>query len=350
MTIASDAAHEGRRRPNAGGRLVGDAATPALERRAGRGDGAAGSDGSGADASSASRPSTSIRCSSMVLENALDGSVAPTPAQIWRFQGDGYRAVYSSWGAQTSTASSSRGLGHPRRHGAPSSGRSRSSAGRFRSRRPCRSRLLESRGAAARWLPHAARRADDEGGRPDRGHHALAAGGRSVHATRRSTLASTFAAQGAIAIANVELFRQLDEKNRQLEIASQHKSEFLAHMSHELRTPLNAVIGFSEVLLERMFGDLNAKQEEYLHDILSSGRHLLELINDVLDVSKVEAGRMELELGRVSLGRVLRGRCDAGSRAGGVSTVSASRSHVDLGPAGRAPATSAGSSRSSRIS
>jgi signal transduction histidine kinase len=66
-------------------------------------------------------------------------------------------------------------------------------------------------------------------------------------------------------------------------------------MSHELRTPLNAVIGFSEVLLERMFGEVNPKQEEYLQDILSSGKHLLSLINDILDLSKIEAGRMELE-------------------------------------------------------
>src|SRR5262249_12868752 len=91
-------------------------------------------------------------------------------------------------------------------------------------------------------------------------------------------------------------FRELADKSRQLEVASQHKSEFLANMSHELRTPLNAVIGFSEVLRERMFGELDEKQDEYLKDIHASGQHLLSLINDILDLSKIEAGRMELEL------------------------------------------------------
>src|SRR5262245_2474875 len=94
---------------------------------------------------------------------------------------------------------------------------------------------------------------------------------------------------------------RIEAERRSFEIASQHKSEFLANMSHELRTPLNAVIGFSEVLAERMFGDLNAKQEEYVQGILNSGRHLLALINDILDLSKVEAGRMELELGPFDL-------------------------------------------------
>jgi signal transduction histidine kinase/DNA-binding response OmpR family regulator len=100
------------------------------------------------------------------------------------------------------------------------------------------------------------------------------------------------------------LNRMNDELGRlyhDLEAASRHKSDFLATMSHELRTPLNAVIGFSEVLLERMFGDLNDKQAEYLDDILSSGRHLLSLINDILDLSKVEAGKMELDLSAFSL-------------------------------------------------
>src|SRR5690348_9700453 len=97
------------------------------------------------------------------------------------------------------------------------------------------------------------------------------------------------------AIQNARLFREIEEKSRQVESASRHKSEFLANMSHELRTPLNAIIGFSEVLSERMFGDINEKQAEYLADILESARHLLALINDILDLSKIEAGRMELE-------------------------------------------------------
>ena len=118
-------------------------------------------------------------------------------------------------------------------------------------------------------------------------------------------LARTFADQAIIAIENVRLFHEIQDKSRQLEVANQHKSEFLANMSHELRTPLNAIIGFSEVLSEAMFGDVNDKQREYLLDIHSSGHHLLSLINDILDLSKIEAGRMELDLSSFNLAMLL---------------------------------------------
>jgi GAF domain-containing protein/anti-sigma regulatory factor (Ser/Thr protein kinase) len=108
-------------------------------------------------------------------------------------------------------------------------------------------------------------------------------------------LLQTFATQSALAIQNARLFREIEDKSRQIEAANRHKSEFLANMSHELRTPLTAIIGFSEVLSDKIFGELNDKQDEYMGDIVSSGRHLLSLINDILDLSKVEAGRMDLD-------------------------------------------------------
>jgi signal transduction histidine kinase len=114
-------------------------------------------------------------------------------------------------------------------------------------------------------------------------------------------LLRTFATQSVLAIQNARLFREIEDKSRQIEAANRHKSEFLANMSHELRTPLNAIIGFSEVLKERMFGELNDKQAEYTDDILTSGQHLLSLINEILDLSKVEAGRMELEVATFDL-------------------------------------------------
>jgi signal transduction histidine kinase/HAMP domain-containing protein len=117
----------------------------------------------------------------------------------------------------------------------------------------------------------------------------------SQFSDKHLALLKTFADQAVIAIQNARLFREIQEKSQQLEVANKHKSEFLANMSHELRTPLNAIIGFSEVLIERLFGELNEKQADYLKDIHSSGIHLLTLINDILDLSKVEAGRMELE-------------------------------------------------------
>jgi signal transduction histidine kinase/CheY-like chemotaxis protein len=119
------------------------------------------------------------------------------------------------------------------------------------------------------------------------------------------SIASAFAGQAAMAINQVKLVQLLQEQSNQLAVASQHKSEFLASMSHELRTPLNAVLGFSEVLLEQMFGSINERQEEYLRDIHGSGQHLLELLNEILDLSKVEAGRMDLEYSAFELAPVL---------------------------------------------
>ena len=114
-------------------------------------------------------------------------------------------------------------------------------------------------------------------------------------------LLETFAAQAVIAIENVRLFNEIQEKGRQLEVANKHKSDFLANMSHELRTPLNAIIGFSEVMLGGMAGTMPEKQKEFIGDIRDSGKHLLALINDILDLSKIEAGRMELDIARFDL-------------------------------------------------
>lgn len=119
-------------------------------------------------------------------------------------------------------------------------------------------------------------------------------------------------AEEALQALTASLEQKVRERTAELAVArdqaltaTRHKSEFLANMSHELRTPLNAVIGFSEVLLERMFGEINQKQEEYLRDILGAGRHLLALINDILDLAKIESGQMELDLGIVDLPAVL---------------------------------------------
>ncbi|HEX2828877.1 MAG TPA: ATP-binding protein [Burkholderiales bacterium] len=114
-------------------------------------------------------------------------------------------------------------------------------------------------------------------------------------------LVATFADQAGIAIQNVRLLDESKKKTHALERANLHKSRFLANVSHELRTPLNAIIGFSDVLRERMFGELNDKQAEYVEDIHGSGRHLLSLINDILNLAKIEAGHMELELSTVDV-------------------------------------------------
>jgi signal transduction histidine kinase/putative component of toxin-antitoxin plasmid stabilization module len=137
----------------------------------------------------------------------------------------------------------------------------------------------------------------------DRGIGAIFVGRRykGPFSEKEMGLLKTFADQAVIAIQNSRLFREIQEKSAQLEIANKHKSDFLANMSHELRTPLNAIIGFSEVLSERMFGDINEKQADYLKDIHESGKHLLSLINDILDLSKIEAGRMDLEISTFDL-------------------------------------------------
>ena len=109
-------------------------------------------------------------------------------------------------------------------------------------------------------------------------------------------LLKTFATQSALAIQNARLFREIEDKGRQIEAANRHKSEFLANMSHELRTPLNAIIGFSEVLLDPSMQVTDEERVQFLTDVLSSGKHLLGLINEVLDLAKVEAGKMELQI------------------------------------------------------
>jgi GAF domain-containing protein len=109
-------------------------------------------------------------------------------------------------------------------------------------------------------------------------------------------LLKTFATQSALAIQNARLFREIEDKSRQIEAANRHKSEFLANMSHELRTPLNAIIGFSEVLLDPAMPVTDEERLQFLADVLASGKHLLGLINEILDLAKVEAGKMELQI------------------------------------------------------
>ena len=110
-----------------------------------------------------------------------------------------------------------------------------------------------------------------------------------------------FASQAAVAIENAQLFQEVEETNRQLARASRHKSEFLANMSHELRTPLNAILGFTELIIDEIYGKVPDELREPIEDIHTNGRHLLRLINDVLDLSKIEAGHMQLNLGEYSV-------------------------------------------------
>jgi signal transduction histidine kinase len=114
-------------------------------------------------------------------------------------------------------------------------------------------------------------------------------------------LLQTFADQAAIAIENVRLFDEIQDKSRQLEEASQHKSQFLANMSHELRTPLNAILGYTELMADGAYGEPSEKMLGILKRLESNGKHLLGLINDVLDLSKIEAGQLVLELSDYSV-------------------------------------------------
>ncbi|HMG78259.1 MAG TPA: GAF domain-containing sensor histidine kinase, partial [Xanthobacteraceae bacterium] len=113
---------------------------------------------------------------------------------------------------------------------------------------------------------------------------------------RQIELLETFAAQAVIALENVRLFTEIQEKSHQLEVASQHKSQFLANMSHELRTPLNAIIGYTEMMADGLYGDVGEKAQGVLERVQSNGRHLLGLINDVLDLAKIEAGQLVLAI------------------------------------------------------
>jgi signal transduction histidine kinase len=128
---------------------------------------------------------------------------------------------------------------------------------------------------------------------------------------KQIVLATTFADQAVIAIENVRLFDEIQDKSRQLEEASKHKSQFLANMSHELRTPLNAILGYTELILDNLYGDTPDKMREVLDRIQRNGKHLLGLINDVLDLSKIEAGQLMLALGDYSLKDVVHSVCSA---------------------------------------
>jgi signal transduction histidine kinase len=118
-------------------------------------------------------------------------------------------------------------------------------------------------------------------------------------------LLQTFAAQSVLAIQNARLFREVEVKGHQLEVASRHKSQFLANMSHELRTPLNAILGYAELILDNIYGDMPQRMRGVLERVQSNGKHLLGLINDVLDLSKIEAGQLTLSLEDYSIGDVV---------------------------------------------
>ena len=211
-------------------------------------------------------------------------------------------------------------------------------------RRPARRNRLRSRGDhRARRLPRAPDRAAARR-RPDRRR----AGGAPQGAGRvlpSSTidLLQTFAAQSVLAIQNARLFREIEEKSRQLEVASQHKSQFLANMSHELRTPLNAILGYTELILDNIYGEVPEKMRGVLERVQSNGKHLLGLINDVLDLSKIEAGQLTLSLADYSLKDVVHSVFARGRAAGHREEARAARSSCR--PICRRRAATSGASR-----
>ena len=147
-------------------------------------------------------------------------------------------------------------------------------------------------------------------------------------------LMETFAAQSVLAIQNAKLFREIEEKGHELEAASRHKSQFLANMSHELRTPLNSVLGFTELLVDGIYGELPDRAKTTVSRVQANGRHLLGLINDVLDLSKIEAGRLELALDGYSVGQVVRSAVAAVeplARAKGLALTSAVAENLPMG-------------------
>ena len=128
---------------------------------------------------------------------------------------------------------------------------------------------------------------------------------RAVIPTHAVELLQTFAAQAAVAVENARLFQEIQDKGRELELASKHKSQFLANMSHELRTPMNAVLGYTDLILDNIFGDVPEPIRDTLERVKANGQHLLGLINDVLDLSRMEAGQLTLSLGDYAMGEVV---------------------------------------------
>ncbi|HKO08046.1 MAG TPA: GAF domain-containing protein [Alphaproteobacteria bacterium] len=149
------------------------------------------------------------------------------------------------------------------------------------------------------------------------------------------SLLQTLANQSAMAIQNARLFREIQEQSRQIEIASQHKSQFLANMSHELRTPLNAILGYTEMMADGLYGELGEKAKGVLERVQANGRHLLGLINDVLDLSKIEAGQLKLSIEDYSLPAVVQQVVSATESLARNKSLALTATIADAMPAGR---------------